>query len=130
MICSDVSEAALDEVVKRPELAVVLKNSRAREEQVLVDQLLAEISKNNLAVYGWVEVQRAVNAGAVRDLLITLDFLHQKKLAGEYKELDTIMKQVDKSEGKIHLLSPEFESGKKINGLGGIAALLRYKLEW
>lgn len=129
-VCSDVSAAALDEVVKRPELSAILKNSRVREEQMLIDQLLVEISKNNLAVYGWKEVQRAAVAGAVRELLVTLDFLHQQKLEGNYKELDFLMKQVDKLEGKIHLLSPDFESGKKLKGLGGIAALLRYKLEW
>lgn len=128
--CSDVSESSLNEVIKRPELAQALKNSRAREEQLIVEKLLFEINKNNLAIYGWKEVGKAAEAGAVSELLITTDFIQQQKLKGVYKQLDTLMKLVDDQQGKIHLLSSEWESGKKINGLGGIAALLRYKLEW
>ncbi|MDP3734313.1 MAG: mRNA surveillance protein pelota [Nanoarchaeota archaeon] len=128
--CSDISESSLSEVMRKPELAAVLKTSRSREEQLLMEELLAEINKEGKAAYGWKEVQQAIDAGAVTILIISDQFIRQKKMDGSYQELDEKMKQVDAAKGKITILSSEFDSGKKLNGLGGIAALLRYKLEW
>ncbi|HLD39649.1 MAG TPA: mRNA surveillance protein pelota [Candidatus Nanoarchaeia archaeon] len=126
-ICSDISERSLDEVMRRPELAETLKHSRARKEQLLVEELLKEINKNNKAAYGWKEVQEAANSGAVLKLLLTDDFIHQKRMAGEFTAVDQCMKTVDSLEGEIHIISAESDAGKKMNGLGGIAAILRYK---
>jgi protein pelota len=126
--CSSIDESALDEVMKRPELKDVLKSSRARQEKMLVDELLAEINKDNLAVYGMNETLSAVDAGAVTKLLVTDSFIKQKRKVGEYTFVDEKMKTVDASQGEIHIVSSEQESGKKLDGLGGIAALLRYKI--
>ncbi len=127
-ICSDVSESALDEVIKRPELKEVLQQSRAREEQLLVEQVLQEISKDNLAVYGWTEVKKAVLGGAVSDLIVTDKLIKQSREQKKYEDLDELMKKTDALQGKIHVITSEHDSGKRIDGLGGIAALLRYKL--
>ncbi|MEK6951306.1 MAG: mRNA surveillance protein pelota [Nanoarchaeota archaeon] len=133
--CSDVSERALDEVLTRPELARTLQSSRTRQEQLLVDELLKEINKGELAVYGWKEVQRAVQAGAVRMILLTDAFIRQRRLAGRtgagsYGEVDELLKAVDRLQGEIHIISIEHEGGKRLAGLGSIAALLRYKVDW
>jgi len=128
--CSDISERSLDEVIKSPELAKTMQSSRTRQEQVLVDELLQEISKNNQAVYGWKEIKAAGEAGAIRILMVTDSLIHKKKLAGDYLELDSIMKHIDSLQGEIHILSSEQEAGRRIDGLGGIAALLRYKMNW
>ena len=127
-ICSDVSEAALDEVIKRPELASILKTSRSRQEKMLVDELLTEINKEQLAVYGWKEVDKAIFAGAVQKLLLTDKFIKQQRLAGKFEPLDQAMKTVDSQNAEVHIISSENESGKKLDGLGGIAAILRYKM--
>lgn len=126
--CSAVHESSLDEVIRQPELKKVLRDARAREEKELVDELLCAINKNEAVVYGWEEVQNAVNLGAVSRLLISDDFIRQMREQGEFKKLDENMKKVDALHGKIHLLSSQNESGKRLNGLGGIAALLRYKI--
>ena len=126
--CSDVSESSLDEVIKRPELATTLKNSRARQEKLLIDELLSEINKDNLAAYGWDEVEKAIEAGAVSKLLISDIYILETRRHGTYSIVDERMKQVDNLKGEIHIISGEFESGKRLNGLGGIAAILRYKL--
>ncbi|MBT4935799.1 mRNA surveillance protein pelota [Candidatus Woesearchaeota archaeon] len=127
-ICSSVSERALDEVFRRPELAKTLEHSRAREEQLIVEELLAEIDKENLAVYGWDDVFKAGNAGAIKSLIVTDNFIQQKKEDKKYTELDTQMKHVDTLKGTIHIISSNLESGKKVDGIGGIAAILRYKI--
>ncbi len=127
-ICSDVSERSIDEVMRRPELADVLKNSRARQEQLLMEELLLEIRREKLAAYGKKEVEKAVRAGAVRILLLTDEYVQQQREKGNFAALDDLMKMVDQLQGKVHILSAQSESGRKLNGLGGIAALLRYEL--
>ena len=125
--CSDISNSSLNEVIKSPELKNVLQTSKARQEQLVVDELLKEINKDNLASYGWNDVKKAVSAGAVNSLLLTDDFIQKKRSTGDFIELDQLMQQVDSMQGKIEILTSNLDSGKKINGLGGIAALLRYK---
>lgn len=125
--CSDISERSLDEVMRRPELAETLKHSRARQEQILVEELLKEINKDDKAAYGWKEVEEAVNAGSVLKLLLTDDFIHKKRIAEKFAEVDQAMKTVDSLQGEIHIISAESDAGKKLNGLGGVAAILRYK---
>ena len=95
-----------------------------------MDELLSEINKNGLAVYAWGEVKKAIDAGAVSKLLLTDDFIQQKREEGHYIELDKLMKQIDVLKGQINILSSKQETGQKLDGLGGIAAILRYKLEW
>lgn len=128
-ICSDISERSLDEVMRRPELANLLKDSRVREEQLLVEELLREINTKEKAAYGWKEVQEAVNMGAVEKLLLTDRFIKERRDKEEFKEVDDIMKSVDALKGEIHIISSENDPGKKLQGLGGIAAILRYKLK-
>ena len=40
------------------------------------------------------------------------------------------MKIVEKQKGEINMISHEHEGGKKLNGLGGIAAILRYRMSY
>jgi len=95
---------------------------------LLVEELLSEINKENLAVYWWKEVKDAIDAGAVKILMITDDFIKKHKDSGTYNEVDEKMKSVDALQGKIHIISSEHEGGKKLNGLSGIAAILRYRI--
>jgi len=127
--CSDISERSLDEVMRRPELANLLKDSRSREEQLLVEELLHEINTEEKAAYGWKEVQYTVNAGAVEKLLLTDGFIKERRENEKFKEVDEMMKSVDALKGEVHIISSENDSGKKLHGLGGIAALLRYRLK-
>lgn len=129
-VCSSVDESSLDEVMKRPELGNILKSSRARQEKLLVDELLSEINKNNLATYGWDDVKKAIDSGAVSKLLLTDEFIQKRKSSNKYSELDEAMKNIDHLKGEIHIISSDQESGKKLDGLGGVAAILRFKLEW
>ncbi len=127
-ICSDISERSLDEVMRRPELEKSLKHSRAREEQLLVEELLSEINKNEKAAYGWMDVKKAADLGAIAKLILTDDFVKKKRISNDFSEINECMKNVDTLKGEVHLISSKNEGGKKLDGLGGIAAVLRYKL--
>lgn len=128
--CSSADESSINEVLKRPELQQVLKEERVAKEQNLVEELLQEISKNGLAAYGLNETENAANASAVKILLITDDFIQKTREEGNYQKVDSVMRIVEKTRGDVVIISSEHDGGKKLNGLGGIAGLLRFKLSY
>lgn len=128
--CSQVSEAAIGEVLKREELKTVLLNQRASKELKLVDELLLKISKENLGVYGFKQVKDAVSLGAVSELLVTDKLIHKRREEKTFMYLEHLIQNVESQRGEVHLISSEHEGGKKLDGLGGVAGILRYKLEY
>jgi len=128
--CSAVDKSSINEILKRPEIREVLKQDRISREMKLVESLLVEISKQGEAAYGIKEVEIAAQAGAVKELLITESFIQKMREEQRYDKLDNLMKTVDKMKGEIHIISAEHEGGKKLDGLGGIGAILRYKLNY
>ncbi len=128
--CSSATKNGIEEVIKRPEVRVALKQERTAMEINKVEELLTEIAKSNLAVYGLKETENAASIGAVKELLVT-DFLIQKsRNENFYNNVEKIMKAVDKSKGEISIISSEHDGGKQLDGLGGIAAILRFKLNY
>jgi protein pelota len=128
--CSSVGENGIAEVIKRQEVKQVLQQERFASETKKVEELLTEISKKGRAEYGLKEIKKAVEAGAVSEFLITDDFIHEKRQNDKFREIDRLMKTLDNMQGQIHIISSEHEAGKKLDGLGGIGALLRYKLNY
>jgi len=126
--CSTVSEIAINEILKRSEIKEVLKKDRITKEMNLVEDLLTEISKNNLAAYSLKETGQAVMAGAVKDLLITDKLIMKMRQQDKYEKLDSLMTNTEKMKGTIHIINSDHDGGKKLDGLGGIGAILRYKI--
>ena len=106
----------------------MLAKERASKEIELIEKMLYEISKDGLAVYGKNEVAKAIELKAVKTLLVLDIFLIESRQNGSYKEIDSLMRAVDSVGGNIVIISSEHEGGLKLKGLGGLAALLRYKL--
>ncbi|MEM2121735.1 MAG: mRNA surveillance protein pelota [Candidatus Woesearchaeota archaeon] len=123
--CSYVDKSSLNEILKRPEIKQALKQSRIAEETQIIEEVLKEISKDGLVVYGIEEVKKAVDYGAVKDLLV-LDSLMQEISNNE--ELAYILNKTEETSGKVRIIDSEFEPGKKLKGLGGVAAITRFKV--
>ena len=128
--CGSVGRNAIDEVMKRPETKEVLKKDRISKEVRLVEELLNEIAKEELGAYGIREVSKAADAGAVKKLLVTDKFIAKKREEEKYEKVDAVMKAVDAVKGDIFILNSEFEAGKKLDGLGGIGGILRFKMNY
>ncbi len=128
--CSCSGKEAIDEVLKRPEVKNVLSQQRLAKELKLVESLLEEISKNNLAVYGLKETEKAVNAGAVEKLLVTDGLIQKTRLNKNYEKIDQMMKNTESMKGSVNIIGSDHDGGKKLDGLGGVGAILRYKLSY
>lgn len=126
--CSDVSETSISEVLRRPEVQHALRQDRIAKETNLVESLLKEISKDNLAAYGLKETKKALDSGAVRSLLLTDLFILEMREKESYDEIEKMLNTADSLKAEIHIISSEHDAGKRLDGLGGIAAILRYKL--
>ncbi|MCG7845337.1 MAG: mRNA surveillance protein pelota, partial [Methanomassiliicoccales archaeon] len=66
-------------------------------------------------------VREAAKAGAVEQLLI-LDSMVRNK------DVEALMRMVEESRGRVTIVSELHEGGKKLESLGGMAALLRYRM--
>ncbi|MEK6920343.1 MAG: mRNA surveillance protein pelota [Nanoarchaeota archaeon] len=128
--CSDVSKAGFEEVLKRPETRSALKDDNIVREINLVDDVMKEIVKDGVATYGFKETAKAAENGAVSELLVTDALIQKMRQENTFGKLDRIMRIVDQANGNVHIVSAEHEGGKKLDGLGGIAAILRYKMNW
>ncbi|MFQ6009701.1 MAG: mRNA surveillance protein pelota [Candidatus Aenigmatarchaeota archaeon] len=117
--CSHTGELGFSEVIKRKVLERITKQSRISEETAAVEKFLEELGKEGKMAYGLEEVKKAAQAGAVQTLLIS-----DKKV----RENEELMEMVDKTRGKMMIISSEHPAGERLLAMGGIAALLRYKL--
>ena len=63
-------------------------------------------------------------------MLITDKFIQKKRTENKYQGIEEIMKHIDNSKGDIFIISSDHEAGKKMDGLGGIGAILRYKINY
>lgn len=128
--CSSATINAIDEVIKRDEVKQILKKDRIAKETRLVEELFKEIAKDNLAAYGFNEVEEAVNLGAVKTLLVADSIILKYRQENKYNTLEKVMKRAEETGAEVVIISSEHEAGKRLIGLGGVAALLRYKLSY
>ncbi len=118
---SSIGRSGFQEVLRRGAVKSVLESSRIAREARLIEDLFREIATDGKAAYGMKEVQSAVNFGAVESLLV-LDELARKGSAEE------IMRDAAQARGKVIIFSSEFEPGDRLRSMGGVAALLRFKI--
>ncbi len=124
--CSAVERNAIDEVLRKEEVRKIIMQERISKEISLFDELMLEISKNGLAVYGLDDVERNASIGSIKNLLLTDKFIRLMREKEFFDRIDSMMKSVSKAKGQINILSSEHDAGKRLDGLGGIAAILRY----
>ncbi len=112
------------EVMKRDAVKKISRDISSVMDIRLLDSLLAEIGKDSgLAAYGIGDVEQASNAGAI-DVLIACDNLFLE----ERERIEPMIRAVESTKGRFHMINHGEEAGKQLNSLGGIAAILRFKI--
>jgi protein pelota len=112
----------IQEALKGGMASEILEKSRVGMETKLVEQLLSEISTEGKYAYGLEEVRSATEQGAVETLLVTNKMIRKE-------EIEVLLKNVERARGKVVIVSSEHEAGRKLESLGGLGALLRYKIQ-
>ncbi|MES2155080.1 MAG: mRNA surveillance protein pelota [bacterium] len=112
--------AGLQEAIRRGVVERVAAGHRVQREAELVDEMLARIAKGDGAVaYGPAEVEAAVAAGAVDDLIVS----DMQVRSGKWVDL---MRRAESERARIHVIATSHESGSRLQQMGGLAALLRF----
>jgi len=120
--------AGIQEALRSGVIAKTLRNIRIAEETRLVEEVLARLGRSATDVtYGTSEVARAAEYGAVERLLIA-DTMLREASDQDRTTIESIMRSVEAKGGQVAVISTEHEAGAKIQGLGGIAALLRFQI--
>jgi protein pelota len=128
---SGVGDRGVHEVLKRGAVSDVQKDTRIAREAELVDRLMEGIAQGTKVAYGIGEVAEAAEFGAVDQLLI-LDTRLREERQGEGDwdvDVNNVIETVEQKGGEVTVFSSEFQPGEQLKNLGGIAALLRYRLE-
>ncbi|MDK2825573.1 MAG: protein pelota [Methanolobus sp.] len=122
---SSIGMSGFQEVLKRGAVDRIMEESRIARESRLMDDLLKEISVDGKVAYGLEEVKMALDYGSIDTLLVADEMLRMERQKGD---IDSFLQAVEHSQGKIVVFSTIFEPGQKLLALGGIAALLRFKI--
>lgn len=126
---------SLTEVLQSPEVLARLKDTKYARESILMDTFMNLLYKDDgKAAYGPQEVEQAVEKGAVGKgggMLLISDSLFRAQDVGVRKRWVGLVDRVREVEGgEVRVLSGTHESGRQLEGLGGIAAILTFPLEY
>ena len=116
-----IGRGAVQEVIGKGALDKLIDDLQLSREVKLMDEVLLRISQDGAVAYGRTEVGNAIGYGAAEQVLVADTLLRDQE----------IMHLIEKAEGmraSVVVLSSSFEPGERLVALGGIAALLRYKL--
>lgn len=125
---------SLNEVLQSPEVTARLKDTKYARETRLMDDFMTLLRKDDgRAWYGPKEVEQAVEKGAVGRgggiLLISNALFRAQDVGVRRRWVRLVDKVRDVEGGEVRVLSSEHESGKRLEGLGGIAAILTFPLD-
>jgi len=121
---STVNKSALNELMKRPELKVLLSKERLMQEITFIDKILKAIAQEK-AFYGIKEADEKVNEGNIKFLLVSNNFIIKTRQNNTFGKLNFIMRTADKSQAELHIVSSE-DACKQLDNLGGIAGIKRW----
>ena len=125
---------SLAEVLKDKTVLAKLSDTKYARETALIDRFSELMRKDDgRAWYGHKEVTKAVEKGAVGRgggvLLINNALFRSDDLAERKRWVALVEKVRDEEGGEVRVMSEAHESGKRLEGLGGIAAILTFPLE-
>ena len=117
-----IGRGAVQEVIGKGTIDKLADDLQLSREVHAMDEVLTRIAKEGPVTYGRAEVARAIEFGAVEQVLIADTLLRDP-------EIIRIIEAAEGMRATVVVLSSQFEPGERLGALGGIAALLRYKLE-
>jgi protein pelota len=124
MLLADVRRSgygAVQEAIGDGVLARVAVDLQLAREVRVMDEIFLRIGQNGAVAYGMADVCNAIDYGAAETIVVADTEIRDEKTT----QMIEIAEQLNTD---IVVLSTEFEPGKRLLGLGGIAALLRYKI--
>ena len=120
--------AGANEVLREGLADEFLEDYAIQKEMKLLEEVWMRISSNGAVAYGEQDLIRAMTEGAIETLLVAVDVLrdHERQLDGQL--LSEWVRGLDAIGGHLIQCSTDHDGGEQLLGLGGVVALLRYKM--
>lgn len=113
---------AVQEVIGLGTLEKIHEDMQLGREVRGMEELLVRIAKDLPHAYGRGQVEKAVDCGAVEEVLVADSLIRDD-------QVNHLMERAELLKARITVFSSEFDPGKQLEALGGIAALLRYRVD-
>lgn len=127
--CSSPHVHSLMEVLRSPEVSSQLKDTKFAREGQLLEKFMRMLASDELrAWYSEQHVLLAASRGAVQTLLIS-DGLFRSADPARRKKFVGLVEEVRSQGGQVAIFSSMHESGRQLNGLTGIAAILTWPMD-
>ncbi|KAG9234703.1 hypothetical protein BJ875DRAFT_460828 [Amylocarpus encephaloides] len=123
---------SLNEIMKSPAVLSKLKDTKYARESRYMDEFLKLLrNEDGRAWYGHTEVEKAAEKGAIGPggVLLINNSLFRSQEIGARKRWVGLVDRVKDGGGEARILSSDHESGIRLEGLGGVAAILTFPLE-
>lgn len=127
--CSSPHVHSLMEVLRSPEVSTQLKDTKFAREGQLLERFMRMLARDELrAWYSEIHVLLAATRGAIQTLLIS-DGLFRAANPARRKKFVQLVEDVRAQGGEVAIFSSMHESGKQLNNLTGIAAILTWPMD-
>jgi protein pelota len=120
--------AGIYEALRSGVLLKATNQLRVVEETETMEEVMKRLGKGEGTItYGLTGVEEAVQMGAVEKLVVADTALRDAEEDQRLK-LENIMRDVERQNAKVTVISTEHEAGSKLLSLSGIIALLRFPI--
>jgi len=120
--------AGLYEIIRRGKIREIMGELAALEAERFLERFeKLLVQKPELVAYTLDHVEKAVEMGAVEELLVLDELLHNPDPEVR-KRVEELLRRADETRAKIHFVSLETPAGLRLKSYGGIAAILRYPI--
>jgi protein pelota len=112
---------AVQEVIGLGTLEKLAGDLQLAREVNLMGEFLKRVSQGGPVAYGRDEVKTAGECGAIEEILVIDSLIRDSSIV-------SLMEQAEQSNAGVVVFSSGFEPGKQLEALGGVAALLRFRI--
>jgi protein pelota len=113
---------AVTEALGKGVLEKITGDLQLKREAELLDTFLERMGKGEPVAYGRAEVEEAVSAGAAEQVLVIDDMVRNRNIAD-------LLERAERTRSRVTVFSSLFDPGAQLLALGGIAAILRYRMK-
>ena len=120
--------AGANEVIREGLANEFLQDHAILKEIQLLDEVWKRISSNGAVAYGEQALVQAMSEGAIETLLVAVDLLRDDETRLDGELLRNWVRHLGDIGGRLIQCSTDHDAGEQLLGLGGVVALLRYKM--
>ena len=117
-----VGRGAVQEAIGLGVLDKITEDIQLSREVRVMDEFLKRMGTDGRVAYGTDEVSAAVDYGAVETLMVSDEMMR-------LPEVSLLIEKAENMQAGVVIFSGEFDPGAQLLALGGIAALLRFKVQ-